>query len=52
LHVRENGVHLVLETRNPAHARTVIRDAQAAGFDVERLDHAYAAEDDDAKSVR
>jgi threonine dehydratase len=47
LHVRENGVHLVLETRNPAHARTVIHDARAAGFDVERLGHAYAAEDED-----
>ncbi|MFZ0173926.1 MAG: threonine ammonia-lyase [Acidimicrobiales bacterium] len=48
LHVRENGVHLVLETRNPAHARAVILAARAAGFDVERLGHAFAAEDADA----
>jgi len=46
LHVRENGVHLVLETRNSAHARGVIRDARAAGFDVERLGHAFAADAD------
>jgi threonine dehydratase len=45
LHVRENGVHLVLETRNPGHARTVIDDARAAGFDVQRLGHAYFADD-------
>lgn len=44
LHVRENGVHLVLETRNPAHARAVIHAARVAGFDVERVGHAFAAE--------
>jgi threonine dehydratase len=48
LHVRENGVHLVLETRNPAHARTVIDDARRAGFDVEIVGHAYAAGDGDS----
>jgi threonine dehydratase len=48
LHVRENGVHLVLETRNPGHARAVIREARAAGFVVERVGHAYASEDADA----
>jgi len=47
LHVRENGVHLVLETRNPAHAQAVIADARAAGFDVEIVGHAYAAGDGD-----
>jgi threonine dehydratase len=45
LHVRENGVHLVLETRNPAHADSVIADAKAAGFDVAVVSHAYAAGD-------
>ncbi|MGC9962081.1 MAG: threonine ammonia-lyase [Acidimicrobiales bacterium] len=48
LHVRENGVHLVLETRNPGHATAVIREARAAGFVVERVGHAYASEDADA----
>jgi threonine dehydratase len=47
LHVRENAVHLVLETRNPNHARTVISDARAAGFDVAVVGHAYAAGDGD-----
>jgi threonine dehydratase len=45
LHVRENAVHLVLETRNPAHARAVLSDARAAGFDVGVVGHAYAAID-------
>lgn len=45
LHVRENAVHLVLETRNPAHARSVISDARAAGFDVDVVRHAYAGGD-------
>jgi threonine dehydratase len=48
LHVRENAVHLVLETRNPAHARNVIEDAKGAGFEVERVGHAYAASDGDS----
>jgi threonine dehydratase len=47
LHVRENAVHLVLETRNPAHARAVISDARAAGFDVDMVGHAYAGRDGD-----
>lgn len=42
LHVAENGVQLVLETRNPAHADAVIRAARADGFDVERVSHAFA----------
>ncbi|MHB1508977.1 MAG: pyridoxal-phosphate dependent enzyme [Acidimicrobiales bacterium] len=46
LHVRENGVQLVLETRNPAHAASVICDARAEGFDVDRVGHAFAAEDE------
>jgi threonine dehydratase len=45
LHVRENAVHLVLETRNPSHARSVIADAKAAGFDVDIVGHAYAGVD-------
>lgn len=45
LHVRETGVHLVLETRNPAHARAVLEEAKAAGYDVVLVGHAYAAGD-------
>jgi threonine dehydratase len=47
LHVRENAVHLVLETRNRSHAKSVISDARAAGFDVEMVGHAYAGSDDE-----
>ncbi len=48
MHIRENGVQLILETRNPLHATRVIREARAAGFQVERLDHAYLAADGDS----
>lgn len=48
LHIRETAVHLVLETRNPAHASRVISDAREAGFHVETVGHAYAAGDGDA----
>ncbi len=35
LHVRETGVHLVLETRNPEHAEAVLEATRAAGYDVQ-----------------
>jgi threonine dehydratase len=34
LHVRETAVHLVLETRNPEHARAVLEATRAAGYEV------------------
>lgn len=34
LHVRETAVHLVLETRNPGHAREVIDATRSAGYEV------------------
>lgn len=34
LHVRETGVHLVVETRNRDHARSVLQAVQGAGYDV------------------
>ncbi|MHB8457039.1 MAG: pyridoxal-phosphate dependent enzyme, partial [Acidimicrobiales bacterium] len=35
LHVRETAVHLVLETRNPEHARAVIDATREAGYEVQ-----------------
>ncbi len=45
LHIRETAVHLVLETRNPAHARAVVKAAADAGFDVATVSHSYGAGD-------
>ncbi|MGH9170265.1 MAG: threonine ammonia-lyase [Acidimicrobiales bacterium] len=47
LHIRETAVHLVLETRNPAHAAAVIEQAKQAGYDVHAVGHAYAAGSED-----
>jgi threonine dehydratase len=41
LHIRETGVHLVLETRNPTHAAAVLTQALEAGFNVQAVGHAY-----------
>lgn len=43
LHIRETAVHLVLETRNAAHAAAVLDQARMAGYDVQTVGHAYAA---------
>jgi threonine dehydratase len=40
LHVRETAVHIVLETRNREHAKAVLADARAQGFDVRPVSHA------------
>jgi threonine dehydratase len=37
LHVRETAVQLVLETRDPSHARAVLDAVRAAGYDVATL---------------
>ncbi|MHB1988006.1 MAG: threonine ammonia-lyase [Acidimicrobiales bacterium] len=37
LHVRETGVHLVLETRNPEHAEAVVAAARGAGYEVQAV---------------
>ena len=42
LHVRETAVHVVLETRNPEHADTVLRAARSAGYDVQPVGHSPA----------
>ncbi|HEV8066049.1 MAG TPA: threonine ammonia-lyase [Acidimicrobiales bacterium] len=46
LHIRETGVHLVLETRNRAHAAVVLAEALEAGFNVQAVGHAYAGGQD------
>ncbi len=40
LHVRETGVQVVLETRNPEHAAAVVERARSEGFDVMLVGHA------------
>jgi threonine dehydratase len=37
LHVRETAVHLVLETRNDEHARSVLQATEEAGYDIQRV---------------
>ena len=37
LHVRETGVQLVLETRGPEHARSVLGEIEAAGYETRTL---------------
>lgn len=39
LHVRETGVHLVVETRNREHAAAVLAAARDAGFEVRAVSH-------------
>lgn len=38
LHVRETGVRAILEVRGPEHAATVVKAANAAGYQVEQVD--------------
>ncbi len=40
LHVRETGVHVVLEVRGPEHSVAVLAAARAAGYTVEPIDRA------------
>ena len=40
LHVRETGVHVVLEVRGPGHAAAVMAAARTAGYTVEPIDRA------------
>jgi threonine dehydratase len=42
LHVRETAIQLVLETRDPSHARAVLEAARQAGYDVEPVGHPAA----------
>jgi threonine dehydratase len=37
LHVRETGVHLTLETRDREHARSVVEQCRAAGYEVREV---------------
>ncbi len=38
LHVRETGVEITLETRNPQHSDTIVAALKDAGYEVRRLD--------------
>jgi threonine dehydratase len=38
LHVRETGVEITLETRNPQHSDAIVASLKAAGYDVQRHD--------------
>ena len=38
LHVRETGVEITLETRNPQHSDAIVTAMQDAGYDVHRHD--------------
>jgi threonine dehydratase len=38
LHVRETGVEITLETRNPQHSETIVAALEHAGYDVRRLE--------------